>query len=106
MSSPNAGVLARQGTVALGLGGLAAAAGLAVTVLGPVALLLAPLAVALYFMLTRPAVALTALFVVTVLLEEDEEGFLPVTSRFYEPIVAVASPTDLLLGVVLVVVAV
>lgn len=102
MSSPNAGVLARQGTVALGLGGLAAAAGLAVTVLGPVALLLAPLAVALYFMLTRPAVALTALFVVTVLLEEDEEGFLPVTSRFYEPIVAVASPTDLLLGVVLV----
>src|SRR5687768_2978467 len=85
VSSLHAGALARQGTAALGLGALAAAAGLAITALGPVALLLAPLAVALYVMLTRPAAALGALLVVTVVLEEDEEGFLPVTSRFYEP---------------------
>ena len=102
MSSPNAGALARRGSAAFGLGALAAAAGLAITVLGPVALLLAPLAVALYVMLTRPAAALAALLVVTVVLEEDEEGFLPITSRFYEPLVAVASPTDLVLGVVVV----
>jgi hypothetical protein len=102
VSSLHAGALARQGTAALGVGALAAAAGLAITVLGPVALVLAPLAVALYVMLTRPAAALAALLVVTVVLEEDEEGFLPVTSRFYEPLVAVASPTDLLLAVVVV----
>lgn len=99
MSSSTADVLTRRGTATALVGALAAGAGLAVTTLGPPALLLAPLAVGLYLMLTRPAFALGALLGVTVLLEEDDEGFLPVTSRLYEPVVAVASVMDVLLVV-------
>lgn len=102
MSTPTIAGVARQAPVAVGLGAVALAAGFAVTTVGPPALLLGPAALALYLLLTRPALALGTLLVVTVVLEEDEEGFLPVTSRFYEPLVAVASPTDLLFGVVVV----
>lgn len=102
MSTPTIAAVTRQAPVAAGLGILALLAGFAVTTVGPPALLLGPAALALYLLLTRPALALGTLLVVTVLLEEDEEGFLPVTSRFYEPLVAVASPTDLLFGVVVV----
>ncbi len=92
----------RRGPAALALGAVAVAAGFAVTAIGPPALLVAPAAVALYLLLTRPGVALGTLLVVTVILEEDDEGFLPVTSRFYEPLFAVASATDLLLAAVVV----
>ena len=68
MSTPTIAAVTRQAPVAAGLGILALLAGFAVTTVGPPALLLGPAALALYLLLTRPALALGTLLVVTVLL--------------------------------------
>ena len=73
---------------------------LAIERVGPIVALLPALALGAAYLIDQPRVALAALLGVTVVIEADPVGLLPIGPSFYQPVRLGLTPTDLLLGLV------
>jgi hypothetical protein len=69
---------------------------------GPVVALLPALALAVAYLIDQPRIALAALVGVTVVIEADPVGLVPIGPSFYQPVRTGLTPVDIMLGIVVV----
>jgi hypothetical protein len=75
---------------------------IAIERVGPVAVVLPIAALAAAFLIDQPRIALAALLGVTIVIEADPVGLVPIGPSFYQPVRNGLTPIDLLLGTIVI----